>query len=137
MLTWLRSLFRRPDPAADFRANQPRLLAETAEQVHRVRRRRDYLEQGSAEPQPASARWAMRQLREAGKAIVFITHSVDEAITLADRIAVVTNRPGQIREIVTVDFPRPRGRERRKLPEFQAMRDHIWDLLSNPIPTGD
>jgi NitT/TauT family transport system ATP-binding protein len=71
-----------------------------------------------------------------GQAIVFITHSVDEAITLADRIAVVTNRPGQIREIVTVDFPRPRGRESRKLPEFQAMRDHIWDLLANPAPAG-
>ena len=43
------------------------LLINTAEQVHRVRRRRAYLGQGSAEPQPASARWAMRQLRNAGR----------------------------------------------------------------------
>src|SRR5687767_6620277 len=43
------------------------LLINTAEQVHRVRRRRAYLHQGSAEPQPASARWTMQQLRKAGR----------------------------------------------------------------------
>ena len=75
-----------------------------------------------------------RIVSETGQAIVFITHSVDEAITLADRIAIVTNRPGQIRDIVSVDIPRPRGRESRKMPEFQHLRDHIWDLLSIPAP---
>lgn len=73
---------------------------------------------------------------ETGQAIIFITHSVDEAITLADRIAVVTNRPGQIREIINVGIPRPRGRESRKLPEFQQLRDHIWDLFSKPVREG-
>ncbi|MBI2243613.1 MAG: ABC transporter ATP-binding protein [Nocardioides sp.] len=77
-----------------------------------------------------------RIVAETGQAIVFITHSVDEAITLADRIAVVTNRPGRIREMLTVDIPRPRSRESRKLPEFQALRDHIWDLLSNDPARG-
>lgn len=66
-----------------------------------------------------------------GQPIIFITHSVDEAITLADRIAVVTSRPGRIREIITVDIPRPRGRESRHLAEFQAIRDRIWELLSD------
>jgi NitT/TauT family transport system ATP-binding protein len=66
-----------------------------------------------------------------GQAIIFITHSVDEAITLGDRIAVVTNRPGRIKEIIDVDLPRPRTRSSRHLPEFQATRDHIWNLLSN------
>ncbi len=61
--------------------------------------------------------------------MLFITHSVDEAIFLADRIAVVTNRPGRIREILEVDIPRPRSRESRKLPEFQLLRDRIWELL--------
>lgn len=77
-----------------------------------------------------------RIVSETGQAIIFITHSVDEAITLADRIAVVTNRPGQIREIIPVDIPRPRGRDSRKLPEFQRLRDHIWDLLSHPVREG-
>ncbi len=72
-----------------------------------------------------------RIVSETGQAIVFITHSVDEAITLADRIAVVTNRPGRIREILAVDIPRPRSRASRNLPEFQELRDRIWGLLSD------
>lgn len=66
-----------------------------------------------------------------GQPIIFITHSVDEAITLADRVAVVTNRPGRIREIIPVDLPRPRGRDSRHLPEFQALRDRVWELLAD------
>jgi NitT/TauT family transport system ATP-binding protein len=69
-----------------------------------------------------------------GQPILFITHGVDEAVTLADRIAVVTNRPGRIKEIVPVDLPRPRSRASRQLPEFQALRDHVWDLLSSERP---
>jgi NitT/TauT family transport system ATP-binding protein len=69
-----------------------------------------------------------------GQPIVFITHGVDEAVTLADRIAVVTNRPGRIKEMVPVDLPRPRSRASRQLPEFQALRDHVWNLLSSERP---
>jgi NitT/TauT family transport system ATP-binding protein len=81
-----------------------------------------------------------------GQAVIFITHGVDEAITLGDRIAVVTNRPGRIKEIIDVDLPRPRSRATRQLPEFQALRDRIWELLSaehperaelaEPVPVG-
>jgi NitT/TauT family transport system ATP-binding protein len=69
-----------------------------------------------------------------GQPIIFITHGVDEAVTLADRIAVVTNRPGRIKELVPVDLPRPRSRASRQLPEFQALRDHVWDLLATERP---
>jgi NitT/TauT family transport system ATP-binding protein len=69
-----------------------------------------------------------------GQAIIFITHGVDEAITLGDRIAVVTSRPGRIKEILEVDLPRPRSRATRQLPEFQALRDRIWELLSDENP---
>jgi NitT/TauT family transport system ATP-binding protein len=74
-----------------------------------------------------------------GQTIIFITHSVDEAITLGDRIAVVTNRPGRINEIIEVNLPRPRTRDSRHLPEFQATRDRIWELLAteNPTRTGE
>jgi NitT/TauT family transport system ATP-binding protein len=75
-----------------------------------------------------------RIVAETGQATVFITHSVDEAITLGDRIAVVTKRPGRIKEIIAVDLPRPRGRESRHLPEFQSLRDRVWDLLSSEAP---
>jgi NitT/TauT family transport system ATP-binding protein len=69
-----------------------------------------------------------------GQPIIFITHGVDEAVTLADRIAVVTNRPGRIKEIIDVDLPRPRSRASRQLPEFQALRDRVWDLLASEHP---
>jgi NitT/TauT family transport system ATP-binding protein len=69
-----------------------------------------------------------------GQPIIFITHGVDEAVTLADRIAVVTNRPGRIKEIIDVDLPRPRSRASRQLPEFQELRDRVWNLLSDEHP---
>jgi NitT/TauT family transport system ATP-binding protein len=73
-------------------------------------------------------------VEKTGQAVVFITHGVDEAITLGDRIAVVTNRPGRIKEIIHVDLPRPRSRASRQLPEFQALRDRVWNLLSDEHP---
>jgi NitT/TauT family transport system ATP-binding protein len=69
-----------------------------------------------------------------GQPIIFITHGVDEAVTLADRIAVVTNRPGRIKEIIPVDLPRPRSRASRQLPEFQELRERVWTLLSEEHP---
>lgn len=65
-----------------------------------------------------------------GQTIIFITHSVDEAITLGDRIVVVTNRPGRVKETMHVTIPRPRsGRQIRHMPEYAELRDRIWDLL--------
>lgn len=62
--------------------------------------------------------------------IIFITHSVDEAITLGDRIVVVSSRPGRIKEIIPITIPRPRsGREIRHLPDYAELRDRIWELL--------
>ena len=75
-----------------------------------------------------------RIVASTGQPIIFITHGVDEAVTLADRIAVVTNRPGRIKEIIEVDLPRPRSRASRQLPEFQALRDRVWDLLAEERP---
>lgn len=72
-----------------------------------------------------------RIVAETGQAVLFITHSVDEAITLGDRLAVVTNRPGRIKEILPVPFPKPRGRDVRNLPEYTALRDQVWSLLAS------
>jgi NitT/TauT family transport system ATP-binding protein len=66
--------------------------------------------------------------------IIFITHSVDEAITLGDRIAVVSNRPGRVKKILPVSIPRPRsGREIRHVPEYIELSDRIWELLGEEI----
>ncbi|MQA04168.1 MAG: ATP-binding cassette domain-containing protein [Streptosporangiales bacterium] len=74
---------------------------------------------------------------KAGPAVMFITHSVDEAITLADRIAVVTDRPGRIKETLAVDIRRPRGRDIRNLDEYTKLRERIWSLLGNDTPSSD
>lgn len=59
--------------------------------------------------------------------ILFVTHSVDEAVFLADRIVVMTARPGKIKEIIKVDLPRPRI---RTSPEVNKLRTAVLQLLS-------
>jgi NitT/TauT family transport system ATP-binding protein len=57
--------------------------------------------------------------------VMFITHSVDEAVLLADRVVVMTARPGRIDRVLAVDLPRPRGLAARKSPRFAALTDEI------------
>lgn len=71
-----------------------------------------------------------------GAAVLFITHSVDEALTLGDRVAVVTNRPGRIKEIVHVDLEKPRGKSIRNRKEYIALRERVWSLLAAEAPTS-
>src|SRR3989440_5806758 len=64
------------------------------------------------------------------KTMVFITHSIDEAILLGGRIAVMTARPGRIKEMIDVPFGRPRDVEQvRADPRFAELRSHIWRQL--------
>jgi len=63
------------------------------------------------------------------KTILFVTHSVDEAVFLADRIVVLTPRPGRICEIISIDSPRPRD---RTSVEFAKVRRHVLDLINQP-----
>jgi len=68
------------------------------------------------------------------KTMLFVTHSIDEAIYLADRVVVMTARPGRIKEIIPVNLPRPRDMVAiRSLPEYQEMRAKIWGLLSDEV----
>jgi NitT/TauT family transport system ATP-binding protein len=69
------------------------------------------------------------------KTMVFITHSIDEAIVLGDRIAVMTARPGRIKEILDIPFGRPRDVEAvRADPRFAELRAHIWRQLHTARP---
>jgi NitT/TauT family transport system ATP-binding protein len=63
------------------------------------------------------------------KTVVFVTHSVEEAILLGDRIAVMTARPGMLKEIIEVPFRRPRSPEIRHTAEYQQLEQRIWQLL--------
>ncbi|MDK2974290.1 MAG: sulfonate transport system ATP-binding protein [Methanofollis sp.] len=62
------------------------------------------------------------------KTVLFVTHSVDEAVFLADRIFVLSNRPSKIRE--TIDVPLPRPRDRTSV-EFAQVRKHVLSLIQN------
>lgn len=73
-----------------------------------------------------------RFVAKTGQTVVFITHSIDEAVTLADRVVVISYRPGKIKEIVDVNLPRPRfSYDVKTLPEYSALRDHIWRLVKD------
>jgi NitT/TauT family transport system ATP-binding protein len=63
------------------------------------------------------------------KTVVFITHSIDEAVLLADRIVVMSPRPGRIERVIAVDMPRPRGFDGRKHPRFLAISDAITAIF--------
>ena len=72
---------------------------------------------------------------EERKTMVFITHSIDEAILLGDRVAVMTARPGRIKEIIDMPFSHPRDVETlRADPRFAELRQHIWHQLHTARP---
>ena len=68
---------------------------------------------------------------EAHKTVLFITHQIDEAIFLADRVAVMSARPGRIREVLTIPFERPRPLGLKRDPRFVDMEDAIWRLVDD------
>lgn len=65
--------------------------------------------------------------------VVFVTHSIDEAIFLADRIVVMTARPARVKEVIEVDLPRPRDIEIRNSDAFNAYRGRVWDALREEV----
>jgi NitT/TauT family transport system ATP-binding protein len=73
-----------------------------------------------------------RIVAKTGQTVVFITHSIDEAITLADRVVVISFRPGRIKEVVDVNLPRPRfDHDLKILPKYGELHDHIWRLVKD------
>jgi NitT/TauT family transport system ATP-binding protein len=63
------------------------------------------------------------------KTVMFITHSIDEAVLLADRVVVMSPRPGRIERIVPIDLPRPRGLDGRRLSGFTEASDLITGIF--------
>src|SRR5579863_10180046 len=65
----------------------------------------------------------------ARKTVLFITHQINEAIYLADRVAVMSSRPGRIKDVFQVPFDRPRNLHLKRDPQFLQIEDAIWQLI--------
>jgi len=76
----------------------------------------------------------LRIWRATGKTIVFITHGIDEAVVLGQRVAVMTSRPGRIKHIVEIpEALRNETEDVRSLPEFGPVRHEVWSLLREEV----
>jgi len=72
--------------------------------------------------------WQARQ-----KTVVFVTHQIDEAVFLSDRVVVMSARPGRIRDDIAIPFSRPRELGIKRTPAFNEIVDRIWSLIEDQI----
>jgi len=72
---------------------------------------------------------------EHGRTVVFITHSIDEAVLLADTVVVMSARPGRVKATFAVPFPRPRGQlaQLKLKPEFAQLTYQVWEVLRDEV----
>jgi NitT/TauT family transport system ATP-binding protein len=76
----------------------------------------------------------LRIWRATGKTIIFITHGIDEAVVLGQRVAVMTSRPGRIKHVVEIpEALRNEAEDVRSLPEFGPVRHEVWSLLRDEV----
>ena len=75
---------------------------------------------------------------ETGKTVIFVTHDLSEAVTLAQRVVVFSGRPGQIKAIEQINIPFPRDPFKVRFePEFQASYERLWSILAPEIAKGE
>jgi NitT/TauT family transport system ATP-binding protein len=75
----------------------------------------------------------LRIWEEGRKTVLFVTHQIDEAVFLSDRVLVFARRPGRLLENVRIDLPRPRALAIKRTPEFVAYVDRIWRLIEDDV----
>ena len=76
----------------------------------------------------------LRIWQRTGKTVVFITHGIEEAVYLGGRVAVLTSRPGRVKEVVPIDLgERVASQDLRSSPEFARYRHQIWSLLHDEV----
>jgi NitT/TauT family transport system ATP-binding protein len=67
------------------------------------------------------------------KTVLFVTHSIEEAAYLSDRVVIMTARPGRMKTVIKIDLPRPRDYEMRLTPEFNDIKAKIWNMLKDEL----
>jgi NitT/TauT family transport system ATP-binding protein len=75
----------------------------------------------------------LRIWEQGRKTVLFVTHQIDEAVFLSDRVLVFARRPGRLQESVEIKLPRPRALDIKRKPEFIAYVDHIWKLIEDDV----
>jgi NitT/TauT family transport system ATP-binding protein len=75
----------------------------------------------------------LRIWNEGRKTVLFVTHQIDEAVFLADRVVVFARRPGRIQECLDIALPRPRSLAIKRTPEFMQYVDRIWTLIEKDV----
>jgi NitT/TauT family transport system ATP-binding protein len=75
----------------------------------------------------------LRIWEQGRKTVLFVTHQIDEAVFLSDRVLVFARRPGRLQESVDIALPRPRELSIKRTPEFIAYVDHIWKLIEHDV----
>jgi len=76
--------------------------------------------------------WQMRPTT-----MVFVTHSIEEAVLMGDRVAVLKGRPSSVFEVVEVDLPHPRSRATLAHPRFATLREHVWTTLMDEAKAAE
>jgi NitT/TauT family transport system ATP-binding protein len=67
------------------------------------------------------------------KTVMFVTHQLDEAVYLADRVVVLQPHPGRVQAIVPIDLPRPRNLDIKRTAKFAEIVEHLWDLIKSDV----
>ena len=67
------------------------------------------------------------------KTVVFVTHQIDEAVYLSDRVIVLTARPGRLKEILPIELERPRPLQLKRSPGFMAYVDRVWGMIEDEV----
>jgi NitT/TauT family transport system ATP-binding protein len=75
----------------------------------------------------------LRIWKESGKTVLFITHQINEAIYLADRVIVFGSRPGRVKKMIPIDLPRPRDLSIKRDPMFLKYEDELWQLIEEEV----
>jgi NitT/TauT family transport system ATP-binding protein len=75
----------------------------------------------------------LRIWEQGRKTVLFVTHQIDEAVFLSDRVLVFARRPGRLQETVEISLPRPRELAIKRTPEFVRYVDHIWRLIEDDV----
>ena len=75
----------------------------------------------------------LRIWTEAKKTILFITHQINEAIYLADRVIVFGARPGKVKQTIKINLPRPRGLAVKRSREFLEYEDNLWNMIEEEV----